>query len=302
MIEDFPITEVFCRERFDIEPCLVEYLCQLSKESSLISECHIHLDRDTLSSRTTPLRRDTPSERDTVHVLTVESVDRDDPLPYSSYDPLTWFRMTAESHLVRDIALFPDDDIVFSATFCFFSCGFFLFFCDRFFFSEKFAKTCIIDRPEYTRRLTREIPELYEDVFFVLRIEGFSIEVFQKGELLIESLSIVALEIGIEDESSFFDKKTSLFAIDKLSDMLTSFLSLDEGEPCGIGLSVRICDDLYALTIVEDIVEWDDLTIYLCDRELISDFAMDRIGEVDGCRTFRKGDDVSLRCEYEYLV
>lgn len=175
-------------------------------------------------------------------------------------------------------------------------------FFDFFLRSEEFEDDVIMDSLDHASRLSGEIPDLDKDIFFLLGALYPSIEVLEDDEVFVESFSIVFLEIGIEDESSFFDKKTSLFAIDKLSDMLTSFLSLDEREPCGIGLSVRICDDLYTLTIVEDIVERDDLTIYLRDRELISDFAMDRIGEVDGCRTFRKGDDVSLWCEYEYLV
>lgn len=121
-------------------------------------------------------------------------------------------------------------------------------------------------------------------------------------EVFIESFSIVLLEIGIEDESSLFDKKSSLLTIDELSYMLPSFRGLHEGNPGRIGSAVLIGDDLDALTISQDIVEGDDLTIDLGDREFISELRMDHIGEVDGSRSFWEGDDISFRCEDKYLI
>ena len=84
--------------------------------------------------------------------------------------------------------------------------------------------------------------------------------------------------------------------------MLAGFWGFYEREPCRVRFSIHICDDLYTLTIVQCIVEWHDLTIDFCYRELVSDLTVDRIGEVDRSRSFWKCDDISLRCEDEYLI
>lgn len=103
-------------------------------------------------------------------------------------------------------------------------------------------------------------------------IEYSAIEILQEVEVFIQSFSIVFLEVGIEDESSFFDKKSSFLTIDELSYMFPSFRGLHEGDPGRIGSAVLIGDDLDALTISEDIVEGNDLTIDLGDRELVAEF------------------------------
>lgn len=50
------------------------------------------------------------------------------------------------------------------------------------------------------------------------------------------------------------------------------------------------------------IVEWDDLSIYFCDHEFIPELAMYSISEIYRRRSFRKGYDISLRGEDEYLI
>ncbi len=60
--------------------------------------------------------------------------------------------------------------------------------------------------------------------------------------------------------------------------------------------------DLDTLSVMEDIVEWYDLSIYLRDHELIAKLAVYSVGEVYWSRAFRKRDDISLRGEYEYLI
>lgn len=55
-----------------------------------------------------------------------------------------------------------------------------------------------------------------------------------------------------------------------------------------------ICDDLDTLTVLERIVEWDDLTIHFRDREFVPELRVDRIGEVHRSRAFWQGDDISF--------
>ncbi len=133
-------------------------------------------------------------------------------------------------------------------------------------------------------------------------IEDASIEILQEVEIFIESLSIVLLEVGIEDKSSLLHKKSSFFTIDKLSYMLSGFLGFYEGNPCRIWSAMLICDHLDTLAISQDIVEWHDLAIDLGDRELISESRVYRIGKIYWRRSLRECDNVSLRCEDEYLI
>lgn len=84
--------------------------------------------------------------------------------------------------------------------------------------------------------------------------------------------------------------------------MFAGFWSFYEGEPCRVRFSIHICDDLHTFAIVQCIVERYNLTIYFCYRELVSDLTVDRIGEVDRSRSFWQRDDISLRCEDEYLI
>jgi hypothetical protein len=65
---------------------------------------------------------------------------------------------------------------------------------------------------------------------------------------------------------------------------------------------MNIDNDIHALTTPELIVEWHDPTIDLRNTRLIPDIRMDRVGEIDRCRSLRKGNDITLRREYEYLV
>lgn len=65
---------------------------------------------------------------------------------------------------------------------------------------------------------------------------------------------------------------------------------------------MNIRHDLYALTVVQCIVEWHDLPVHFRYRELVSYLTMDRIGEVDRCGSLRKSDDISLWREDEYLI
>lgn len=48
-----------------------------------------------------------------------------------------------------------------------------------------------------------------------------------------------------------------------------------------------IGSDIYTLTIMQYIVEGDDLSIYFCDHELIPELAMYGIGKIYRCRSLR---------------
>ncbi len=175
-------------------------------------------------------------------------------------------------------------------------------FFDFFLRSEKIKNDIIMDGFDNTSGFSREIPDLDEDIFFLLRIEDASIEIFQNEKIFIEPFSIVLLEVGIHDESSLFDEESTLFTIDELSDMFFSFCRFHEGEPYRIRLSMHIRDNLYTLTILEDIVEGDDLPIHFCNCELIAELRMDRISEIYGCGTLGQCDNISLRREDKNLV
>lgn len=60
--------------------------------------------------------------------------------------------------------------------------------------------------------------------------------------------------------------------------------------------------DLDTFSIREGVVEWDDMTIYLGDGELVSELRVDSIGEVYRRCSLREGDDISARREDEYLI
>ena len=65
---------------------------------------------------------------------------------------------------------------------------------------------------------------------------------------------------------------------------------------------MNIRHDLYALTVVQCIVEWHDLPVHFRYRELVPYLTMDRIGEVDRSSSLRESDDISLWREDEYLI
>lgn len=64
-----------------------------------------------------------------------------------------------------------------------------------------------MDDPEYATWLAREVAELDEYVLPLLGIECMSIDIPQDRELFVETVSIVFGEIGVENGTSFFDKK-----------------------------------------------------------------------------------------------
>ena len=110
-----------------------------------------------------------------------------------------------------------------------------------------------------------------EDVFFLLGIEIVSVDIAQYRELLIESVVVVFLQIRREDGTSFFYEKVSLLAVDELPDVLSCLRRLDKREPDRLRLLVDIRDDLDALTVMELIVERDNLTVDLGHRELVAE-------------------------------
>ncbi len=73
-----------------------------------------------------------------------------------------------------------------------------------------------------------EVSELHEDIFLVLGIEDFPIDILDDGELFVKRVFIVALEIGIEDEFAFFHKERTFLTVDELPDMLFGFRCLDK--------------------------------------------------------------------------
>ena len=101
-------------------------------------------------------------------------------------------------------------------------------FFDFFLRSEEFEDDVIMDSLDHASRLSGEIPDLDKDIFFLLGALYPSIEVLEDDEVFVESFSIVFLEIGIEDESSFLDKKPSLFPIDELAYMFLRLRGLHE--------------------------------------------------------------------------
>jgi hypothetical protein len=154
MIDHFSSLEVLGRERFDIEPSLIEDICDLPEEATFISKYYIHHDRDTLYFSTTPSCWYPSRESDSIHIFTVKTMYRHDSSSYSSYDFLSWFWTTAERHLVWDISLFSDDDtlsfFLFSTSFL----SFFIFFLYEFFFTKKFLEPRVIDRTKDACRLS----------------------------------------------------------------------------------------------------------------------------------------------------
>ena len=229
---------------------MVEYISNLTKKSFFILENQYYLYSHALHLRVTPVGRNTTVELHLFHILTVELVDRHDSHTDSSYNLISRFWIAAFCFFIGDISLFSNDYIAFTRGIYFFSRGFFFWFFWRFYLSEKFSNHSIIDVFEYASWLSREIPELYEHIFFIFTIEDFSVDIFEEREFFIESFAIVFFEITTKHKPSFFYKKTSLFTIDKLPDMLSCLWSLHEREPDRIWFFMRICGYRYALAIV----------------------------------------------------
>ena len=160
----------------------------------------------------------------------------------------------------------------------------------------------IMDDPEYTRRLAGEIAELDEDIFSLFHIEIMTIDIAEYGEIFIESVGIVFVEIGVEDRTSFFYEKSSLFTIDELSDIFSSLGSRNKRKPNRFGLAIFVGDDLDTLSVVELVVEWYDPTVDLGDRDRIAEVGVDRIGKIYRSRALWECDNITTRGEYEYLI
>lgn len=201
-----------------------------------------------------------------------------------------------------DISLFSNNNIIFIFFLDLFDRIFLLGFLSYFLFSKHSLDRHIIDRSKYACWFAREISELYKDIFFLSCIKRLSIKIFEKGKFLIKSFSIVVLEIRIEDESSFLYEETSFFPIDKLTNVITSFRSLDEGKPCWIWFSMSISHDLNTFPIMKNIIKRYDLSIYLCNSELISDFGMYSISKINRCCSFWKCYNISFWSENKYLI
>ncbi len=129
-----------------------------------------------------------------------------------------------------------------------------------------------------------------------------SIDVAEEGELLVESMSIVLLEVRGEDRPSLFDKKRPLLSVDKLSDIFSSLRSSNKRKPDWFGLARRVCDNLDTLTIVELIVEWYNMSVHLGDSDRVSETRVDGVGEVDRSRSLWESDDISSRGKDKYLI
>ena len=286
----------------------VEECRDLHEEPSLVSKYTLHLECDTIFPIViAPLREHPSLEFHFPDVLTVDSMDRDDPLSDRPDDLAIYrCRLTALGNLVWDIPSFSDyyiDSIWCSI--CFFVCIFFLpisIFLVYLAFSELGMDDLIMDDPEYTRRLAGEIAELDEDIFSLFHIEIMTIDIAEYGEIFIESVGIVFVEIGVEDRTSFFYEKSSLFTIDELSDILTSLGSRNKRKPNRLGLAILVRDDLDTLSVVELVVEWYDPTVDLGDRDCIAEVGVDRIGKIYRSRALWECDNITTRGEYEYLI
>lgn len=139
----------FCRrERFDIDSCLIEDLSHLSEESDLITEDTLDLEYDSVSLDMTPVSGHPTIWLDTIDVLTVELMDRDDTTSDIADDLIGWSRIAALGKLIGDISFFPDDDRDFIDRFSMFFIPFWLLFLSpqfRFFDSEEVSYDVIMD-------------------------------------------------------------------------------------------------------------------------------------------------------------
>lgn len=144
--------DFFRMDRFDIEPCLIEYIGNLSEESFFISECEFYFYRDSFDFRIVPVCWDATIEFYSFHILAVEFMYRYDSHSYGSYDFVSVFRITTLGFLIRDISLFTYDYIIFTLCIDLFGSTFLFDFFRRFYLSEKFFYRSIIESLEYTCR------------------------------------------------------------------------------------------------------------------------------------------------------
>ena len=129
-----------------------------------------------------------------------------------------------------------------------------------------------------------------------------TIDIAEYGEIFIESVGIVFVEIGVEYGTTFFYEKSSLLAIDELSDIFSRLGSRYKREPNRLWFAIFVRDDLDTLSVVELVVEWHDSSIDLGDRDRIAEVGVDRIRKIYRSRALWECDDISTRCEYEYLI
>lgn len=124
-----------------------------------------------------------------------------------SHHSITELWFTAFGKFVWDIGFSSDNEFrIFSWNFGFFHLFLFLFQILRFSYMLKLYRL-VLEYPSDNRRwLTREIPQLEEDIFFSLGIENSSIHMFENRKVFVEHLSEVLLEIGIENKFPFFDE------------------------------------------------------------------------------------------------
>lgn len=146
----------FCRrERFDIDPCLIEDFRHLPEESDLIMENTLDLEHDSVRLDMTPVSRHTAIWLDAVDILTVELVDRDDSTSDITDDLIGWSGIATLGKLIGNISLFSDDDgDLIDRLSMLFVPFWFLFLSPQFRFSdsEEVLYDVIMDRSEYTSR------------------------------------------------------------------------------------------------------------------------------------------------------
>lgn len=199
--------------RVYIETSLIKYLSEFLEESTLVMKCTFDLKCDgCIFWFITPTNRHTSLEFHFLHVFTINLMYRDNSLSDSSYDlSIGWLWITTLCEFVWDVSFLPDDD---SDIFCLIAISWydeiFYIFC---FFSlglgylELITDGEIMHCPEDARWFSREIAELHEDIFTLLGIEYVSVEILEEGELLVEFMIVVLLEIDSEDLPSLLDKK-----------------------------------------------------------------------------------------------
>jgi len=143
--------------------------------------------------------------------------------------PLSEFGFTTFGKSIWDVCFSSDDELgIFSWCFGFVYLFFFLLLTLRLSYILKLYGL-VFEYPSDDRRwLTREIPELEEDIFFTFGIEHLIIDMFENRKIFVESFSEVLEEVRIEDEFPFFDELVSIGSIDLRFDTLLRSCSLDE--------------------------------------------------------------------------
>lgn len=136
------------------------------------------------------------------------------------------------------------------------------------------------DSADYRARLSREVSNLDKDFFFPLRVELSAVENLENRHFLVESLSEILLQVRIEDVPSPFEDVLPLFAVDVALDDVLGAGSLYERKPSDRGFAGLVGHDFHAVSVLEFVVERNDLSVRLGDHQMVAQIRMDGIREI----------------------